>query len=262
MKNKLKQERINKFNSEIIKLKKLFKKKKFLYNHQIEYFVESSEDYSLFYNLNEVKRWFKNIRNKDLMKTKYISLNKMGDWKKNRNGDYYHRTRKFFKLHGVRTFTKIRETNAKYWDQPFITQVGYNGGVLGLVRKKFNNVPHYLCEAKFEPGNYGNAQLSPTIQATFSNLEAIHKGRKPHFNEIFEKKNLLKSKVLFNSWTAEDGGRLFKKRNRSILVELSERKKINLPNENFIWLSLFQIKALLKENAWINPHLRGIIAHT
>tara|TARA_A100001015_G_C14474989_1_gene513241 strand:- start:174 stop:377 length:204 start_codon:yes stop_codon:yes gene_type:complete len=67
---------------------------------------------------------------------------------------------------------------------------------------------------------------------------------------------------LFDSWVSEDGGRLYKKRNRSILIEVNHQKKIKMPNNNFIWLSLYQIKALLKENAWVNPHVRGIIAHT
>ena len=63
-------------------------------------------------------------------------------------------------------------------------------------------------------------------------------------------------KILFDSWTSEDGGRFLKKRNRSILIEVPHNYKIKIPNNNFRWLSLFQIKALLKENAWINPHLR------
>jgi oxidase EvaA len=42
---------------------------------------------------------------------------------------------------------------------------------------------------------------------------------------------------------------------------VNEKEEINLPNDNFIWLSLYQIKQLLKEDAWINPHVRGILAH-
>jgi dTDP-4-dehydro-6-deoxy-alpha-D-glucopyranose 2,3-dehydratase len=262
MKLNLKKNKILKFKNEVNNFNDILIKKNFNYNYQAEYFVESSFDYSLFYDLNQIKTWFKKIRKKNLMKTKYIPLEKMNNWKKNDKGDYYHESKQFFKVHGIRTFTKIRETNENFWDQPFITQIGYDGGILGLIRKRFSGIPHYLCEAKFEPGNYGCAQLSPTIQATFSNLNAVHKGRKPYFFEYFDKNNIKKYNILFNAWTAEDGGRLFNKRNKSILIELSNNIKISLPNNYFIWLSLYQIKALLKENAWINPHLRGIIAHT
>ena len=112
-----------------------------------------------------------------------------------------------------------------------------------------------------EPGNYALLQLSPTLQATFSNLKRAHSGRKPHFAELFEEPDRQGVNVLYAAWLSEDGGRLYKKRNRGILAEVDESVDIPIPNEHFIWLSLFQIKALLHENAWINPHIRGIIAH-
>ena len=68
-------------------------------------------------------------------------------------------------------------------------------------------------------------------------------------------------KILFSAWLAEDGGRLHLKRNKGILLEVPESFPIELPSDNFIWLSLYQIKALLKEDSWINPHIRGILAH-
>jgi oxidase EvaA len=46
-----------------------------------------------------------------------------------------------------------------------------------------------------------------------------------------------------------------------MLLEIPEAFKLDLPNNNFIWLSLYQIKALLVEDAWINPHVRGILVH-
>ena len=258
------QEKIIIHKTNLDKLKALFKSKRnsFLYINQLEYMVESLDDLSLFYNLSDVKKWFREKRKLSLMTTKKIGLNRLNNWKKTNKGDIYHISNEFFVVHGVRTFTSIRETNEKFWDQPILAQVGLDGGLLGLIRKRFNGIPHYLCEAKFEPGNYGKAQISPTIQATFSNIKRAHKGAKPEFTDLFlnmKKKNFL---VLFDSWMAEDGGRMYKKRNRSILLEIPEKQKIKLPSNNFIWLSLYQIKALLKENAWINPHMRGIIAHT
>ena len=82
---------------------------------------------------------------------------------------YFHNSKEFFIVEGLRIKeTRSREVN--YWDQPILTQVGYKGGILGIIRKRFNGIPHYLIEAKLEPGNYKYVQLSPTLQATFSNL--------------------------------------------------------------------------------------------
>jgi len=65
---------------------------------------------------------------------------------------------------------------------------------------------------------------------------------------------------LYDNWLSEDGGRLHLKRNRGMIIEISEDRIIEVP-DSFIWLSMWQIKELLKEDAWINPHIRGIISH-
>ena len=246
---------------DIIKKSKIFLEKK-NYSNQLEYFLETSEDFCLFGNLSETKKWFKEIRKSNQMTIKKIRISQMENWVTNNDNSIYHDTGAFFKIEAIRTHTSIRETKKNYWDQPFITQIGFDGGILGLMRKKFDKIPHYLCEAKFEPGNYKLVQISPTLQATFSNLNKVHLGRYPYFYNFFNNPNKYNSKILFDSWTSEDGGRFLNKRNRSVLIEIPEKIKIKLPNKNFRWLSLYQIKALLKENAWVNPHLRGIIAHT
>ncbi len=232
------------------------------YPHAIECYFESLKDWSQFYSIKDVKSWLKNKKKNTKFRVKEIPLNKTNDWFKDKNsGNINHVSDDFFTITGVRVTTENREKEIG-WDQPIVKQKGLDGGILGLIRKRFNGIPHYLCEAKEEPGNYGKIQISPTLQATFANLNQKHKGRKPHFSEIFKKFNKEKEvKLLFNAWLAEDGGRLYLKRNKAILIELSEKYKIILPNDNFIWLSLYQIKTLLKENAIINPHLRGILSH-
>ena len=108
--------------------------------------------------------------------------------------------------------------------------------------------------------NYGKLQISPTLQATFSNLKQAHEGKKPMFSWFFESTQKSGANVLFSQWLSEDGGRLHNKRNKGMLVEVEEGTVIELP-DGFIWLSMWQIKELLKEDAWINPHIRGIISH-
>jgi oxidase EvaA len=66
--------------------------------------------------------------------------------------------------------------------------------------------------------------------------------------------------VHFDQWLSEDGGRMTNKRNKGLLVELPEGSVRDIP-DSFKWMSLWQIKECLHENAWVNPHVRGIIAH-
>ena len=232
------------------------------YNHSVEASFEGFNDWSLFSTLAEIKHWFLAKKISPPVVIREIGVNQMKKWKVDADsGNIHHDSDDFFIIRGLRVEIATRESVGG-WDQPIVEQVGYDGGLLGIMRKRFLGVPHYLCEAKIEPGNYGLVQLSPTLQATFSNLNQKHNGRKPYFAEYFDgTKEIINSKILFDAWLAEDGGRLYRKRNRGMLIEIPENSNICLPNDNFRWVSLYQIKQMLMEDSWINPHIRGILAH-
>lgn len=228
---------------------------------RIESQVESTRDWSRASTIAEVKAWFEHQRAACPMNVSSIPLNKMRGWAVDPvTGDVRHESGEFFTVHGIRvTQSEDREVGGG-WDQPILEQVGFDGGLLGLLRKRIDGVPHYLIEAKAEPGNYKTIQMSPTLQATFSNLKRAHKGRKPRFAELFEEPEDHGATVLYSQWLSEDGGRLHLKRNRGMLVEIPENTHVDAP-ESFMWMSMWQIKECLKEDAWVNPHVRGIIAH-
>lgn len=232
------------------------------YEHSAECAFESLADWSLFHSLQEVEVWFEEARRKSEMSTHSIPMSEMKGWVKHpETGDYSHESGDFFVVHGLRVQSNSRERGLG-WDQPIVTQVGFDGGILGLVRKRFEGIPHYLCEAKEEPGNYGKVQISPTLQATFANINQSHGGRKPRFSDLFiNRDDYAGVTTLFDAWLAEDGGRLYNKRNRGILIDVTDDMPIEIPSENFIWLSLYQIKSLAARDAWVNPHVRGILSH-
>lgn len=230
------------------------------YTHSIECAFESLSDWSIFNSLDEVKIWFNQRKRSAKMVVKEKPLSELEGWNfTNGSGEIVHSSGDFFSVKGIEVQTDSRE-NGGAWDQPIIEQVGLDGGILGIIRKRFSGIPHYLCEAKEEPGNYGGVQISPSLQATFANINQSHGGRKPYFVDLFMNASTNpNSHILFDAWLAEDGGRLYRKRNRGMLVEVSD--DVELPNDSFIWLSLFQIKCLLAEDALVNPHVRGILAH-
>jgi len=228
---------------------------------RLEHQFECLQDWSVFHTQAEVEQWFVERRNRCPMETEVIPLRDVQGWHTDpATGNMCHESGEFFVVHGVRCTQTVDREVAMGWDQPFLTQVGYDGGRLGILRKRFQGIPHYLIEAKAEPGNYAKLQLSPTLQATFSNLGRAHRGKKPRFAEHFERTEECGAKVLYSAWLSEDGGRLYLKRNMGIIVEVSEETPIEVP-DGFIWMTMYQIKACLWHNAWINPHIRGIIAH-
>ena len=97
------------------------------------------------------------------------------------------------------------------------------------------------------------------MQATNSNIKQAHGGKMPKYVEYFlDKKN--NKKILIDRWASEDGGRLFNKRNRAMMVEIGESENISL-DHNFIWITLNQIKKILSnEGAIVSPHLRCLLS--
>ena len=157
-------DKIKKFNKSVNEIKKLFPENSNYLNEKI---VEHSMCTNLIIEKNTLLDWYKKISSKKI-DVEIINLNEMNSWELS-NEKIMHNSKKFFQVRGLRVNNTERE-NQRSWDQPILEEINYDGGLLGLVRGLKNGLPHYLVEAKFEPGNYNQYQLSPTLQATFSNL--------------------------------------------------------------------------------------------
>jgi len=220
---------------------------------------ELDKNFKPLHTTNEIKSWYKKIIKESKIKIKIIPLNKCKNWKVSKKGFISHNSGSFYRVEGVRILNSFNREVKNGWDQPMFTEPSYDGGILGLLKKKINNTPHYLINAKFEPGNYNFIQLSPTVQATFSNIKKAHKGREVKFLEFFKSPYKKSCKIIFKQWVSEEGGRLRNKRNLAILVEHKLDNKIEIGTD-FKWVTLNQIKELILENAIINPHLRTLVS--
>lgn len=210
-------------------------------------------------NTAAIKLWYKRIVKNSNVKVKSIPLNKCKNWSQKKNGSIIHSSGKFFKVEGIRVIKSFNRELNKTWDQPIITEPGYNGGILGLIRKKIKNFPHYLINAKFEPGNYNLIQLSPTVQATFSNIKKAHGGRDVKFINFFKYPKKNHCQIIFKQWVSEEGGRLRNKRNLAMIVNYQGDKDLDISSD-YKWVTLKQIKELILEDAIVNPHLRTLVS--
>lgn len=166
-------------------------------------------------------------------------------------GNLRHETGRFFSIDGIHVETTIGEK--KSWDQPIIHQPEI--GFLGFIVKEVEGVLHFLVQAKVEPGNVNFVQLSPTLQATRSNYQQNHGGKKPLYLEYFQ--NAKKEEVLLDQLQSEQGARFLKKRNRNIIIRVND----DLPvYDNFIWVTLGQIKSLMKLDNIVNMDTRTVIS--
>jgi len=167
------------------------------------------------------------------------------------NGNLKHTTGRFFSIDGLHV--KTNWGAVPQWTQPIINQpeIGY----LGFIVKEINGILHFLVQAKIEPGNVNYVQLSPTLQATRSNYEQAHKGRKPLYLEYFQ--NATSENILLDQLQSEQGARFLKKRNRNIIIKIAEEIPVH---DNFIWLTLAQLKELMQYDNLVNMDSRTVIS--
>lgn len=226
-------------------------KTKSVENSQLDFLV-SALSHGAFMRTHEILAWMKQQNDEVSSHILQIPLNKMKGWSL-RDDRIRHNSGKFFSIDGIRINTNYR--NTPEWDQPIINQPEI--GFLGFIVKKFNGVLHFLMQAKIEPGNLNVVQLSPTLQATRSNYTRVHGGKSPTYLEYFNGNKEVT--VLVDQLQSEQGARFLHKRNRNIIVEIGENEEIDI-KAGFIWVSLGQIKELLRYPNVVNMDSRTVIS--
>lgn len=169
-------------------------------------------------------------------------------------GDLAHRSDRFFRVRGLRA--RVGDEDAVHaWHQPIIDQPEV--GLLGLVCKDFDGVPHFLMQAKMEPGNPEPVQLSPTVQATRSNLAGAHGGRGVRHLEYFLRS--YRSGTLADVLQSEHGSWFLRKNNRNTVVEVAPDHDVP-EHPDFRWFTLGALGDLLRLDKVVNMDSRSVLA--
>ena len=178
------------------------------------------------------------------------AINNLENWKINPfSKNLQYNSKRFFSICAIRYNMDLKSKI-----HPIINQK--ERGILGIICQKHKGVLKFLLQAKFEPGNKNIYQLSPTIQATKSNLERVHGGKPQRYYKYFLNKNsIIHSSILLS----EQGTKFYNKKNLNILIEVPENKIVPIYRE-FIWLSLSEIKYLMIKNNIINMSVRSVLS--
>jgi oxidase EvaA len=219
----------------------------------IDFLISALDASKSKHSLPEVLDWVRSQLDQDV-EINQTPLQSLKGWSHDEvMGTIRHASGKFFSINGIHVATNVGLVQS--WDQPIINQPEV--GILGILARKINGVLHLLLQAKIEPGNVNRVQLSPTLQATKSNYLRVHKGAEPLYLKYFtERKGL---KVLLDQLQSEQGARFLRKRNRNIIIEIPDNVDIPLHN-NYIWLTLGQIKELLHSDNLVNMDTRTVIS--
>ena len=202
-------------------------------------------------SLDSIVSWIETRNREVSVSVDLIPFKAMDNWEVLSDNSLRHSSGKFFSIEGIRVNTDFPQS--KVWEQPIINQpeIGY----LGILAKEFDGVLHFLMQAKIEPGNVNNVQLSPTLQATKSNYTRVHGGKKAAYLEYF--RNAKSSQIILDQLQSEQGARFMRKRNRNMIVKVEE----DIPLlEDFRWMTLGQIKELMQRDNCVNMDTRTVLA--
>ena len=201
--------------------------------------------------VNDVLDWLA-AKDRDRFVVRRVPLTALSQWRYAPNPlRLVHRSGRFFSIEGIRTQTDFGPVPV--WDQPIINQPEV--GILGLLAREIDGVLHFLMQAKMEPGNVNILQLSPTVQATHSNYSRVHQGAAPRYLEYFIEPG--RARVALDQLQPEQGARFWRKRNRNMVVVADGPVP---EHEDFRWLTLGQIKALLAHDNIVNMDARTVLS--
>ena len=206
-------------------------------------------------NTKPILNWIKERQKKIKSSSKIINLNKCEGWSFDKNDNLQHRSGQFFKVKGVKTIG-ASDREVKSWTQPILTQK--HGGVLAFIcrqTKKYGT--EFLVEAKIEPGDDSLIKISPSFQATQSNMNRAHGGKLPKFYDIVIKQKGVK--LIYYTIHNEEGARFWKKSNWNIIVKLNNPYDKRIVGKNYKWVSFSQIKKLSLKNRCVNPFVKTIL---
>lgn len=166
-------------------------------------------------------------------------------------GNLRHSSGQFFTVEGLTAHTDYG--GVTNWSQPIIDQPEI--GILGILVRELDGVMHCLMQAKMEPGNINMIQISPTVQATRSNVRRVHQGNAPRYLEHFSAGR--RGRVLVDVLQSEQGAWFYGKRNRNMVVEADG----DVPEHpDFRWIPLHQLRRLLAYDDLVNMDTRTVLA--
>ncbi len=204
------------------------------------------------HSVDDIISWI--TRNKSFydLEVDRIPLNSVNKWMTG-SEEIFHEEKKYFSVIGVNVEIGNREVQS--WDQPLIKAA--QEGIIAFIVKKINGIFHFLVQAKLEAGNFDIIELAPTVQCLTGNYR---KGQNEYDVMFLEEViNAKPEQIWYSTFQSEEGGRFFKEQNKNMIIEMGDEFPVELP-QNYIWMTLNQLKVFIKYNNYLNIAARSLIA--
>jgi oxidase EvaA len=170
-----------------------------------------------------------------------------------RDGRLEHVTGGFFAVVGVCSMANIPGLDGLM--RPIIDQP--ETGILGFVVRAGPAGSEWLVQAKAEPGNVGEVQLAPSVQATRSNFTRLHGGAPTPYLEFFTMPEQ-GGRLLADSLQSEQGSRFLGKYNRNMTV-LADGSGPEPCSEDWRWTAADDVRTMLAVDFAVNTDACSVL---
>jgi len=141
------------------------------------------------------------------------------------------------------------------WDQPIVESA--DPGLVALLCQVRRGLLHFLVQARVEPGAFDVLELTATVQCAPGDYSPLELERLHPFAALVL--GTPPEWVRFENQQTEEGGRFLRDATRYVVVELPEAESV-CPPDNYRWLTLGQIKGLLRFSNVFTNEARSLIA--
>lgn len=204
------------------------------------------------FEMDELRSWFTEQKFRYHLGVARISLNQVDEWVLT-DSEIFHENRDYFSVIACRVEAERREVSA--WTQPLVKT--NEPGLVAFVCRLMNGVLHFLVQAKVEPGIFDIVEMAPTVQCTTGNYRlGPVEHRAPFLDYVL---NASPEQIRLDVHLSEEGGRFYREANRNVIVEAKEDFPLDVP-ENYIWMTLRQLKEFVKFNNYLNVECRCLMS--
>lgn len=200
----------------------------------------------------EIISWFTEQKFNYELNVERIPLNRVRGWIRTKD-EIRHEQGKYFSVIACSVEADNREVGS--WTQPLVR--AHQQGLIAFVVRSINGVPHFLVQAKVEPGNFDIVEMAPTVQCLTGSYESVKPEHRPPFvNYVTTAKP---ERMLFDTLQSEEGGRFYREANRNLIIEAHDDFPLEVP-DNYIWMTARQLKEFIKYNNFVNVQARCLLS--
>lgn len=201
----------------------------------------------------DLLRWLDHRRSENGLRVEHISWDQCTPHWRFEKGALKHVSGGFFSIVGLSAHSNVAALDGlatPIIDQPEI-------GILAFLLRKRGEGFEWLLQAKTEPGNVGETQFAPSVQATESNFSRLHGGEATAFLDLVQDEGAGRPGRMADVRQSEQGGMFRNKYNRNVAQLIDGERALQ---EQWRWAPSSDVRGLCLRDFTLNTDARSVLS--